>query len=306
MRFLTNDRQTEAFVSDNQTSMAEIETRFVEWATPDPAIRAVFVIGSRARVDHRADAFSDLDLVTVTTAPDRLLARTDWLRQLGIPWLTFVEPTAVGAGYERRVLFADGSDVDIAVFSPAQFDQLPPAVLASVIQRGLRVLLDKDGRLTPARTSQIAPPAAPGPPTHDDYRAVVDDFWYHALWTARKFRRGELFTAKEACDGHMKDLLLRMLAWHAGATQGWSHDTWHRGRFLEEWADPRILAGLEQAYAHYNRPDIARALGVTMRLFSGVARETARASHFPYPTEVEKKLVALVATLLAEERRCRS
>jgi len=287
-------------VSDNQTSMAEIETRFVGWATPDPAIRAAFVIGSRARVDHPADAFSDLDLVAITTAPDRLLARTDWLRQLGVPWLTFVEPTAVGAGHERRVLFADGSDVDIAVFAPAQFDQLPPAALMSVIRRGLRVLLDKDGRLARAQASHVAPRAAPGPPTREEYRAVVDDFWYHALWTARKLRRGELFTAKEACDGHMKDLLLRMLAWHAGATQGWTYDTWHRGRFLEEWADPRILARLEAAYAHYNRPDIARALGATMDLFSGVARETAHLVRFPYPAEVEKKLLALVAPLLDE------
>jgi aminoglycoside 6-adenylyltransferase len=287
-------------VSDNGTNMAEIETRFVAWATADPAIRAAVVIGSRARVDHPADAFSDLDLVAITTAPERLLDRTDWLRQLGAPWLTFVEPTAVGAGRERRVLFADGSDVDIAVFSPEQFDQLPPAVLASVVRRGLRVLLDKDGRFAHVQASQVAPRATPGPPTREEYRAVVDDFWYHALWAARKLRRGELFTAKEACDGHMKDLLLRMLAWHAGATRGWAYDTWHRGRFLEEWADPRMLAGLEEAYAHYNRPDMARALRATMGLFSGVARETAQAVRCPYPSEVEEKLAALVATLLDE------
>lgn len=72
-------------MSDNGTNMAEIETRFVAWATADPAIRAAVVIGSRARVDHPADAFSDLDLVAITTAPERLLDRTDWLRQLGAP-----------------------------------------------------------------------------------------------------------------------------------------------------------------------------------------------------------------------------
>lgn len=277
-------------MSDVQAGMAEIEGRFVAWARATSEIRAACVIGSRARVDHPADAFSDLDLVTITAAPARLLDRTE---------LTFVEPTTVGAGRERRVLFAGGYDVDIAVFSPAQFDRLPLAALASVFRRGVRIVLDKDGYFarTQARLSGL-PPATPGPPTPTEYRAVVDDFWYHALWAARKLRRGELFTAKGACDGHMKELLLRMLAWHAGATRGWVHDTWHRGRFLEEWADPRSLAQLRAAYAHYSRPDIARALGVTMRLFGRIARETARALRYSYPAESEERVAALVSVTL--------
>lgn len=286
-------------MSDVQAGMAEIEEQFVAWARATPEIRAACVIGSRARVDHPADAFSDLDLVTITTAPARLLERTDWLEQLGTPWLTFVEPTTVGAGRERRVLFAGGYDVDIAVFSPDQFDEAPPAALASVMQRGVRIVLDTDGRLTrtQARLSGVRP-APPGPPTPAEYHAVSNDFWYHALWVARKLRRGELFTAKAACDGHMKELLVRMLAWHAGATQGWACDTWHRGRFLEEWADPRSLAQLPDAYAHYSRPDIARALDVTMHLFSWIARETAQTLGYSYAADSEEHVVALVSAVL--------
>jgi len=286
-------------VSSIQTGMQEIEERFIAWATADGAIRAAFVIGSRARIDHPADAWSDLDLVVITDEPERLLNRTDWLTRIDTPWLTFVEPTVVGVGCERRVLFAGGYDVDFAIFSPEQFDQLSPDLLASVIRRGMRVLLDTDGRLAgvPWRHS-ASPDASPGPPSQEEYRSVIVDFWYHALWTARKLQRGELFTAKGACDGHMKDLVLRMLAWHAGATQGWAYDTWHRGRFLEEWADPRVLEQLRDAYAHYDRSDIARALWATVNLFRWVARETAGSARSVYPADVEERVVTLMAAVL--------
>ncbi len=284
---------------DAQASMAAIEARVAAWAQREHEIRAVCVIGSRARVDHPADANSDLDLVLLTVAPDRLLEQDGWLAQLGTPWLSFIEPTTVGGGSERRVLFAGGADVDFAVFTPAQFDAVPLAALASVVGRGVRILLDTEGQLARVQARLDAqPPARPGPPSLQEYQAVGADFWYHALWVARKLRRGELYTAKAACDGHMKDLLVRMLGWHAGATRDWARDTWHRGRFLEEWADPRALVQMREAYAHYTPADIARALGVTMQIFGWVARETAVVLGDAYPTASEEQVVALVAVVL--------
>jgi predicted nucleotidyltransferase len=75
-------------MSNAQTAMQEIEERFVAWATSCPAIRAACVIGSRARVDHPADAWSDLDIVIITSEPERYLTATDWLAHMGVPWLS--------------------------------------------------------------------------------------------------------------------------------------------------------------------------------------------------------------------------
>jgi aminoglycoside 6-adenylyltransferase len=97
----------------------------------------------------------------------------------------------------------------------------------------------------------------------------------------------------------MKDLLLQMTIWHAGATRGWTHDTWHRGRFFEEWADPRVVAGLHAAYAHYDAADIERALWATMDLFRWMARETTARLGYPYPGAAEERVVALVTTVLS-------
>jgi aminoglycoside 6-adenylyltransferase len=103
----------------------------------------------------------------------------------------------------------------------------------------------------------------------------VSDFWYHGLWTARKLRRGEVYTAIECLDGYLKARLVTLLEWHARAVDP-TVDTWHEGRYLERWADPGALAALERAYAHYDLRDVARALWETIDLFQGLEEETAR------------------------------
>jgi predicted nucleotidyltransferase len=89
---------------------------FVKWAQTEDNIRAAVVIGSRARVDHPADEWSDLDVLILANDPELYWATADWLHHVGNPWLTFVEPTPDGNGLERRVLFEGGLDVDMELF----------------------------------------------------------------------------------------------------------------------------------------------------------------------------------------------
>jgi aminoglycoside 6-adenylyltransferase len=278
--------------------------RFTRWAAAQDDIRAALIIGSRARVDDRpADEWSDLDIGMIVTQPDRYLASADWVENIGRPWLTFIEPTADGRGLERRVLFAGGLDVDFAVLPAAMIEQLaahgvPPDV-ADALRRGMRLLLDKDGAF--GRLS--LPPAeqpAPQPPTEHEFLEVVNDFWYHAVWTAKHLRRGELWWAKSGCDGALKRLLLKMMEWHARATQGQQHDTWLRGRFLEEWVDPRVLPQLQRAFAHYDEADIWQALFATMDLFRWLAVETAEQLRYSYPTFGAERATELARQLFDE------
>jgi len=94
--------------------------------------------------------------------------------------------------------------------------------------------------------------------------------------------------------------LQQMLEWHAHAVHGAAHDTWMRGRFLEEWADPRAVAQLATVFAHYDRQDIARALWATMELFRWLAVETAQRWQYTYPTSSDHAVSDLVRSLLTE------
>ncbi|NLF78613.1 MAG: aminoglycoside 6-adenylyltransferase, partial [Chloroflexi bacterium] len=50
------------------TLIQQLEGRISDWASEESAIRAVLVVGSRARhADHPADEWSDLDLMLFCT-----------------------------------------------------------------------------------------------------------------------------------------------------------------------------------------------------------------------------------------------
>jgi len=275
--------------------------KFVTWAQAEPNIRAAIVIGSRARTDHPADEWADLDIIVFTTDVERYIASTDWVENVGVHWLSFVERTP-GGGWERRVLFDGGLDVDFALNPATDLTHLATGVIppdaADVIRRGGRVLVDKDDLLAQLDTLDLqAPPYQP--PAESEFLNLVHDFWYHTVWTMKHLRRGEVWWAKSCCDMYMKERLRRMLEWHARAVQGTDHDTWMRGRFLEEWADPRAVAQLPEVFAYYDRQDIARALQATMTLFRWLAVETARRWGYDYPAAGEQAATAVVETLLA-------
>ena len=268
--------------------------RFVAWAEKESGISSVVVIGSRARMDHPADEWADLDVIVVTRDPARLLAQTDWLEDIGKPVLTFIEDTSNGGEKERRVLFDNGLDVDFSVIPYDKIEMmLQPEVFAqvagelrNVFGRGVRVLLDNEGqvdRLGELSTRYQAP--TPRLPSEGEFLQVVQDFWYHTVWTARHLRRGELWWGGSGLNGRLKELLFILLEWQARATNNPEHDTWFRGRFLEEWADPRAVRELRGVFAHYDEEDTWQALLAMMDLFRWLAMETAECWKFVYPVD---------------------
>ncbi len=274
--------------------------RFVEWAKEEEGIRSALILGSRARADHPADASSDLDIAILVVDPQPYLSGADWVRKIGQPWLTFIEHTGDGHFYERRVLFEGGYDVDFAFFPVEAMQGVLtgqfPADLADILQRGVSVILDKDGLAAQLIAAAPKPPL-PAPPSRDEFLNLVDDFWYHTVWTAKKLQRGELWTAKFCCDSYMKWRLLRMVEWHARLLHGQDYDTWHSGRFLEEWADPRLVEGLRPSFSAYDEAGLWRALFATMDLFHWLALETAQRLGYPYPSSGEERATQLVTKI---------
>jgi len=283
----------------------QLVERFVRWAETCSDIRTAVIIGSRARVDHPADEWADLDIIVITTDPERYISTSDWIENVGNPLITFVETTSGGDDMERRVLFEGMLDVDFAILPKRRAQQLlqgqvPPELvvqISNVFGRGMRVILDKDRMAAQLRTviSSIETPT-PRPPTQHEFLEVVNDFIYHAVFTAKHLRRGELCWTVACLNCHMGLLLLRMTEWHARATHGWNYDTWFRGRFLEEWAHPQALKELRNAFAHYNEEDVKRALLAAMDLFRWMAIETAEKLGYQYPTKADEQVTRWIKT----------
>jgi aminoglycoside 6-adenylyltransferase len=260
-----------------------------EWAHTRGDVRGAFVLGSQARTDVPADEFSDVDVVLVVDDPMPFTSSSEWIEAFGRPLLTFLEPTPIRGLTERRALFDSGLEVDFTLLPAAAVGVvLADSDAMGIVARGYRMVHDEvglEGALKRANTTKAAAP---------DAVQLAHDFWYHALWAAKKLRRGELYVAKQACDGYLKSLVVELLAADAGES---GREPWHRGRFLERWAEPHDLAELGETYAAYDAEDIARAIKATASMFKRLEAEMCdRRGLEPLVDheEVERRLEALL------------
>lgn len=264
----------ETLLLNVNTRMDLLAAAVTDWAREREDVKGALLVGSQARTEAPADRWSDLDIVLFVDDPQRLADDESWVATFGSPVLTFLEATGFGSRVERRVLYETGEDVDFPLLEASAWRELGSSPEArALLARGYRVLHDELGLAE--ELAELPPPAAEEPPDSAALRELASDFWYHALWTAKKLRRGEIFTAIDCLDGYLKWRLLTLLRWHAHSVDP-SVETWHSGRFLERWADPGALAALERAYAHYDLRDVARALWETIDLFQGLEEEVAR------------------------------
>lgn len=270
--------------------------RLQRWAEEEPNIRLALLVGSQARAETPADPFSDIDLALFVRDAPALLADERWIGRLGPYWTSHVEATPVGSVHERRVLFSDGQDVDVAVFPHDELTALfHDAAAMTVLRRGFRTLVDKDAAM------QVVPTAAPPPglPSAAEYANLVNDFWFHLVWAAKKNRRGEWMVAADAVNGYLHALLIRTVRWHALIRGPPGQDLWHGARYFERWADPRVRRGLPPTVAGYDPTSIARSLQANRTLFGWLADELGAGLSFPNPVRDPAGLAGYLDELLA-------
>jgi aminoglycoside 6-adenylyltransferase len=283
-------------------AIRDLIKQVTNWSLDQPDVRAAVVLGSQARSVIPADCLSDLDMLLIVRDASIYLADVSWLSAFGEPCLTFVEPTAVGSFRERRVLFRDGADVDFALVPVAAaqqlIDQQIPAEIADVFRRGFKILVDKDRLADQLTDRRRWPEKADKLPTESMWEQTGQDLLYHVVWAAKKAKRGELWVAKSSCDGYQKNLLLRLIEWHAKIKS--DRGTWHRGRFLERWADPVVLQELPSTFAEYALSDVERALLANLRFYERFGREVANRFGYAFPDEAYAFTVDQVKQLVGE------
>ena len=267
----------------------------VQFAETSDQVSVLVLVGSQARTQMKADAYSDIDLIMVVKDADPFIRSDAWLQAIGSVYISFTEHTIDGQ-MEKRVMFDDAQDVDFVIMNEsAALQALKQGDAAGILSRGYRVLVDKlhlampQPHLLPAFT----------PATEPVFNNMVQDFWFHTVWSTKKLLRGEVWAAKFCVDGYMKQRLLWMIEQHEHIVRKSGGDTWYGGRFIDRWAEENILRDLSQSFAHYDRADIAQALTKTMRLFRRLAVEVADNSGFAYPAHADDYAAAWVGSHLA-------
>ena len=137
MRYPTNRMKTFEQIHDFLNAVTR-------WASTQPDIQAVALVGSYAR--NAATDSSDIDLVLLTYQPGKYLDDTEWLGQFGS--VEKQQREYYGIVTSLRVWYADGREVEYGITTPA-WAALPfDAGTQQVIQDGMKILFERDALLS--------------------------------------------------------------------------------------------------------------------------------------------------------------
>lgn len=282
---------------------ADLIERIVAWAETDENLRAVIMTGSSSRADDTTDRFSDRDIELIARDPGKLAVDDTWIHAIAPVWVAlYLDNEGLDMPPTRLVFFDGGRKVDFTLTDRSRLDTMAAAgELNDLYRRGYRVLVDKDG-LTERLPAPSGTPPKPHLPTRKAFADTVTEFWFEAAHLPTYLTRGDLWVVKHR-DWTMKQMLLRMLEWHALATQGEGTDIWHIGSRMRRWIDDVTWRELQQVFARFDAEDSWRALVASMRLFSRLTRETARRLDLDYPRETERHISAYVLGFTGAARK---
>lgn len=271
----------------------KILSQVIEWAKREEPIRALILIGSRAR-NNSTDELADFDISVFTETDDPYIQSDQWLSRIGKVWLYIPEkfdrkdeiiPT-------RLVIFEDGVKVDFAFFGTHVLDEL---INSDELNTGYRVLLDKDGI-----TERLKPPSfgklKHNKPTEKEFVSLINEFWFEAYYVAKYLKRDELWLVKFT-DWNTKEFLLKMIEWHEQSKYNWDYETYYMGKGMKSWVSPVTWESLHQAFAHFDSGDGWSSLLATMNLFRRLAKETAEMLEFLYPQEVDRHIAGFIVKI---------
>jgi predicted nucleotidyltransferase len=121
---------------------------FAFWASTQPEILAVALVGSHARNAARED--SDVDLVIISDDPQKYLAHTEWAVEFGNVVKQQIED--YGKLTSLRVWYESGLEVEYG-FTTRAWAQIPlDKGSRRVIEDGMRVLFERVTLLSPHET----------------------------------------------------------------------------------------------------------------------------------------------------------
>jgi aminoglycoside 6-adenylyltransferase len=246
-------------------------------------------------VDETVDALSDYDVILAVAGADSFVQDDAWQFAYGQPAVRWSDEAEVyGARtYFRGVVYDDAVKIDYTVWPVELLERVAAEErLPDMLDVGYRVLLDKDGA-----TSGWSPPTyrahIPARPTEQEYRELVEEFWWGATYVAKALRREEIVFAKFVLDYDMKfGVLRRFLEWRIEIEHGWSVRPGAYGRGLERWLPPDLRSELELTYVGAEIDENWAALFRTTELFRRVAREVGESLGYSYPQDVDDQITA--------------
>lgn len=279
--------------------------KIIQWATQNADVHVALLTSSLTMPNAPVDALSDHDVLLYVTDADRFDAHDNWLQEFGDVLVQFREPRKHDGmpEYSRLVLYTDGTKIDFTFISVVHLRLVVNApALPDYLDVGYTVLVDKDDL-----TGALLPPSykahIPTKPTPEEYRTLVEEFWWETTYVAKNLWRNELLQARYCFDSVMRhDLLRRMLEWSIEIGRDWSWKPGVLGRGMKKALPTEIWSALEGTFVDASIEANWRALFQMTALFRQVAGTVATSLGYEYPQELDNGVTAYLEKIRQMEQ----
>jgi aminoglycoside 6-adenylyltransferase len=267
--------------------------RIQQWAKAQRDIRVALLTSSRANQKKSIDQFSDYDIELYADDIASYTEDNKWVANFGNILITLSEKRVLlGIGQPTRlVIYEDGTKVDFTIVSMnvlRQISILP--FLPEWLDDGYEVLLDKDGV-----TKTLRKPAyrayIPKKPDIEEFKKLVNEFWWEITYFAKNLARNELFPAKYSGDYVIRyKVLLKMLEWYVQINRGWNCQTGLVGKGIMDLLSKDDQDALRRLFTGADIQDNWHVLLNTIAFFRKISLAVAHDLGYEYPRGLDKRV----------------
>lgn len=263
----------------------DLQNNLIAWAEGEDNVRALLVVGSRARTMPPADQFSDLDTILFCLRPTEYVESNDWMRSLGPFWFSYLDQPKYKEP-EQFALYDDAVKIDVMIMKIREDDNLQSRLdtfpYNYVLQRGFKVLVDK----TDSRSQIIIPRVdntgiLPGQTEFDNH---IHQALLLTIKTFRYLERSDLWRAYDTLNYDLKNNLLVLLEWEALTTNP-DKDIWYDGRYIDQWGNTEIVSLFPQIFCGYQKENLWSGLDLFLQGSSILAKRIAEKLGLSLPTD---------------------
>lgn len=212
----------------------EMYQLFLDIASSDDRVLAVYMNGSRTNKNVPSDIFQDYDIVYVVEETASFIEDKSWIQKFGdIMYMQYPDenpnyPSDKENFYGWLMQFKDGNRVDLHV-------ELVEHALDNILKDGLcKVLLDKNGIL-PSMGEATDKQYWIEKPTEEQYMACCNEFWWCSNNLAKGLWRKEMPYVQDMANYVVRKQLEKMLSWKIGFMTDYHVSVGRSAKYMYRW-----------------------------------------------------------------------
>ncbi|MFP3833487.1 AadS family aminoglycoside 6-adenylyltransferase [Chryseobacterium sp. SIMBA_028] len=268
--------------------------QIIQWAEENQDIRTVLLTSSLVNPYAPVDNFSDLDVELVFENRNAYEVNHEWIRLFGEPISMIEENDTVFDGKHamKMVLYKDHVKVDFKLYQVSDFcEEVKEETLPEDWDLGYKVLVDKDN-LTIDLKSPTYQSVMIHKPTEQDFKQLLNDFWWDTTYVAKCLKRGDIFYAKFMSENILRsDYLVPLIEWYIASFHGWNNITTNKhGRLFKKYLSADLWDRVESTFSGSDINENWTALFACADLVHELGADLAEKLNFTYPAQLEKDI----------------